>query len=190
MGYGINKTLTFPWYIPLLTVPLIFILYRSYFTYQKSKYLLTLIAIIIVPNFLSYLFYKDFQFERVQQYRLIGSEINSSDPKSTILSPEIGALGFEFKGEIIDALGLVSSKALPFHPMPVPEERDSGAIGAIPWKLVEEIKPTYIVALDIFAKSLLASNTAKQYNDISHEFNLSPIPLWKSKGILILKRID
>lgn len=48
--------------------------------------------------------------------------------------------------------------------MKIPEQRDTGGIGAIPPGYVSEKMPTLIVSYDYFTQALLNDNVANQYN--------------------------
>ncbi len=74
-------------------------------------------------------------------------------PEDRICAAEIGALGYYFHGRILDGLGLVSPEALRFHPNPL---RRGPIFGAIPPQLVRDLRPEYVVAMDIFAEYVWA----------------------------------
>jgi hypothetical protein len=101
---------------------------------------------------------------RVRTYLETGRLLYEEYPNATLLTPEIGGLGYTFRGEILDAVGLASPEALKFHPMQVPNERPRGDLGTIPPEYVERHMPELIVSFDSFAQALLASNVASQYN--------------------------
>ncbi len=127
---------------------------------------------------------------RTVGYREAAEWLNSVAPESaTIASPEVGALGYYWHGQILDGCGLVSPAAIPFLPVPS-EEREGSAIGAISTGLVQEYKPEFVVTLKIFAsKSLFLSNWfLNEYEEI-HRTPL-PIPVWESENVLIFKRRD
>ena len=176
--YTWNHALVFEWYMPLYTIPL-------------SIVLVTTVGIVTAPQralpnvLLTYLFlicctslgqtlHASFNspsmfslFEsgsRVKTYRQVASILNLDYPQTTLLSSEIGGLGYEFTGSILDAAGLASPDALKYHPLRIPEERESGDLGAIPPEFVEENMPELIVSYDVFAMALLNSAVAQKYN--------------------------
>jgi len=100
---------------------------------------------------------------RVRNYLEVGSNLYADYPNATLMTSEIGGLGYSFKGYIVDAAGLASPNAMRFHPMDVPEERSSGDLGAIPVGFIEEIRPDLIISYDIFIESFLRSNAIDDY---------------------------
>jgi hypothetical protein len=109
------------------------------------------------------------QFEpgsRVKSYLRVGRLLYEAYPNSTLLSSEIGGLGYTFQGHMLDGAGLASPEALRFHPMKVPEERARGDLGCIPAGYVAQTLPDLIVSYDHFATALLSSRIAEQYNTI------------------------
>lgn len=180
IGYISRGVLLFEWYLPLFTIPLflaltlstnqgddhtdnVFLILQSAFT---AIYLLGLAqtgyAGVVDPGLYD-------QFEagaRVKSYLEAGRLLNNVYPNSTLLSSEIGGLGYTFRGHLADAAGLASPEALAFHPMKVPEERARGDLGSIPTKYVEQTMPDLIVSYDHFAQAFLKSTTAEQYNTI------------------------
>ena len=103
---------------------------------------------------------------RVKTYLATGKILNDEYPTATLLTSEIGGLGYSFRGRIFDAAGLASSDALAFHPMKVPQERANGMTGAIPPGYVRHKNPDIIVSYDNYSRALLADNVVKQYNVI------------------------
>lgn len=103
---------------------------------------------------------------RVQRYLEIGNILYSLLPNDNLLTSEIGGLGYSFRGEIIDGVGLVSPEALKYHPMKVPQQRSSGGIGAIPAKMVGDLKPEIIVSYPIFVQEFDKSAYCSQYKKI------------------------
>jgi hypothetical protein len=91
---------------------------------------------------------------RVQQYLHIGSVLHTQYPQATLMTPEIGGLGWTFSGKIIDAVGLVSPDCLQYHPLEVPTQRSLGTYGAIPSKAVVDIQPDLIVSMETFSEAL------------------------------------
>ena len=99
-------------------------------------------------------------------YQKIGNLLNAEYPYKTLLTSEIGALGYTFQGEILDAAGLASPGSLAYHPMKVPEDRPSGSIGGYLRDMSKRISPDLIVSYDVFAQALLKDNVINQYNII------------------------
>ena len=103
---------------------------------------------------------------RVKMYQKIGNLLNTEYPHKTLLTSEIGALGYTFQGEILNSAGLASPSSLGYHPMKVPEERPSGSVGGIPPEYVKANLPDLIVSYDVFAQALLKDDVVNRYNAI------------------------
>ena len=180
-GYIFKHSLLFDWYIPLYMIPIS----TAYFSYS---YLIKFPRNIIISLLLFFLFslsaisvsttiysafYKPSAFilfesgARVKMYLAVSKIINEDYPNATLLTSEIGGIGYCFKGKVFDAVGLASSDALPFHPMSIPEQRSSGYLGAIPPEYVKLVDPDIIVSYDIFAEALLKDDFSTQYNIIT-----------------------
>jgi hypothetical protein len=87
---------------------------------------------------------------RARTYLEIGADLERRCPGRTVLAAEIGALGWAYRGRIIDGVGLVSPEVLPYHPLRVPDERISGLVGAYPARAVADLRPDLIVTMEIF----------------------------------------
>jgi hypothetical protein len=172
-----RHVLVFEWYMPLYTIPLLTAAAISVNTLKTSQRTL---SSILYYSFSLICFYSAGQtlfasmaspvnfglFEsgsRVKTYRAVAKIINSEYPDSRLLSSEIGGLGYEFKGTILDAAGLASPEALAFHPLKVPEERERGNLGVIPLEYVEVKLPEIIVSYDEFGMNLINSKISEEY---------------------------
>ncbi len=78
---------------------------------------------------------------RVHEYLVVGSVLQKTCPSGTLMTSEIGALGWSFQGHIRDAFGIASPRAMAFQPL------TSGAnVGGIPAAYALETKPDLIVS--------------------------------------------
>jgi hypothetical protein len=93
-----------------------------------------------------------------------------------IAAPEIGALGWAFRGRILDGDGLASPEVLPYHPLRVPDERPSGGVGSIPGRAVAALQPDLLVAMEVLAADF--TNKAKVLPE------LSAYALWWKEPVL------
>jgi hypothetical protein len=182
-GYIIGHTLIVEWYKPLYTIPFLIACFLCSFTIDQPRKIIirSLLIVICMVSIgsMTRIFYSSlfnpgafdlFETEsRVKVYLKIGSILNDEYPNATLLTSEIGGLGYSFQGRILDAAGLASPAALEYHPMKVPEERASGNIGAIPPGYVKQYSPDLIVSYDYFAQALLN-------NEIIHQYNVILIP--------------
>jgi len=136
---------------------------------------------------------------RTFTYARIGEALDATCPDGVVMAPEIGALGWAFRGKILDAEGLISPEVLPFHPLRVPEERSGGDVGAIPGRAVAAFQPDLVVTMEIFAHDFLRKRDAEpilagyQPRTILPVWDTSLGPaftadLWESRFVLVLAR--
>ena len=125
---------------------------------------------------------------RVQQYLQVGESLRQRYPSAVLASAEIGALGFAFRGKMLDGVGLISPEALRFHPLSIPAERANRFIGAIPSGLVAEAKPELVVGFDPFLRGFLASQERANYRE-DDLLNLTALP-WGTLRVFIRKGED
>ncbi len=163
LTYFAKHTFIFTWYVPLFSLPLAIAI--SLISSRKTLLIcITLFFIglfnvfyIGVVNTLASINKEDYSFDeyasgwRVQQYLKIGQQLYDKNPNSTLLTSEIGALGWTFKGKIYDGAALISPEALQYHPMNVPHDRPWTAAGAIPYQVVNLWNPDLIVSIPIFS---------------------------------------
>jgi hypothetical protein len=104
-----------------------------------------------------------YQGARVRKYLEVADRLYRVYPEYTLLSTEMGGLGFGFKGRVLDGAGLLTRNALKYHPMKVPQERPDGLTGAIPPGYVKEADPDIIVSYDCFCGAFMKSPEAGNY---------------------------
>ncbi len=179
-GYILGHVLIFEWYIPLYTIPILVacfvcfistdypknIIIRSlpYALFLVSAISMTMVFYASVYNRNAYYLFES--GSRVRTYLSIGNILNDEYPNATLLAPEIGGLGYSFRGRILDSAGLASPSALEFHPLKIPEQRLGGHIAAIPPGYVKANKPDIIVSYDVYAQALMNDEVIHQYNMI------------------------
>jgi len=89
---------------------------------------------------------------RVYQYAAIARWLNDRvPPTERVCLSEIGTLGYYYHGRVLDGLGLVSPEVLRYHPNAL---RSNPLYGALPPPLVHDLRPEYVVSMDIFAEYL------------------------------------
>ncbi len=190
--YVLQKVLIFEWYVPIFSVPIFFGI--AHFTMRSNDTAkekgtarfswrslpVTVLIAMLCLNPLASLGVNTYAALvdpgksphadtgiRVQRYLEVGSLLGQLHPDWKLLTSEIGGLGYAFGGEIIDGAGLVTPRALAFHPMKVPEQRRSGRIGAIPAAFVGQEMPELIVSYEIFVKEFDALNYKDDYTRVS-----------------------
>ena len=177
--YVLGHSLVFEWYIPLYMLPIAVSLFLYAIKHLENRILslsLFLLFSLSVVSILAVTYAairRPDQFvlfqsgARVKMYLTIAKAINEDYPNRTLLTSEIGGLGYAFSGVILDAAGLASSDALFFHPMNVPKDRSYGYLGAIPPGYVKRTSPDIIVSYDIFAEALIRDAISHQYTIIT-----------------------
>ncbi len=210
-AYVATKTYIFPWYEPLYVVPTLLVIGKTILG-TRSPFASLGLAVFAIPMLAQMLglsqvlsaasgnptCYQDFEVgARVRQYIQIGSRLFDQYPRATLMTSEIGGLGYGFKGHIVDGVGLISPGALRYHPMSVPDKRSAGTIGAIPVGFIEEISPELIVSYDVFAEAFLRSDALDHYVRIKYpvfveeDINRSDIKtLWGSEYLNVFIRED
>ena len=164
-----------PWYFQLYSVPLV--LATCIFAGKSKKSLLLiliLVPVLISPvqgffirSYAAFFESPPYPFDnlsgRVRKYIEVGRKLYQAYPQATLLTSEIGGLGYGFKGKILDGVGLVSPEAIKYHPMKVPDERPSGMTGAIPPGLIQDKNPEIIVSYSSFIGAFQKSDLVNNY---------------------------
>jgi hypothetical protein len=171
-GYVLGHAFMFDWYFPLYTVPILVAFFLSLNDAQRPQRnfmndLLALVALISIVSISQTIFASvsnpnTFSLfaggSRVKTYLQLGETLYKEYPNAALLSPEIGGLGYSFRGQILDPLGLASPEALQF------QTRQEA--GAIPPAYVRKKMPEIIISYDIFAQSLLHNELIAQYQTV------------------------
>jgi hypothetical protein len=193
----------FPWYLPIVVVGLSLTIYLYFHEasmeragilseVQPYKYLERFAVysiFIIATNGVVTLYntYNPFSFtanERVLSYLRISDELYRHCPECSLLTSEIGGLGYGFKGKVLDGFGLGDPQAVKYHPMRVPEQRQGYGVGAIPAGYVEEANADFIVSMPVFTMEFRSSELLANYNSYFCPFRNNSV-LWGDKGIAI-----
>ncbi|HOU54254.1 MAG TPA: hypothetical protein PLQ97_10035 [Myxococcota bacterium] len=126
---------------------------------------------------------------RILAYREAARRIaQEALPGETLSGPEIGALGYDYPGKVLDACGLVSPEALPFLPVP-PDQRASPIDGAISTDFVQALRPDWVAFLPFFARaSLLRSSWFERHYRPAFSVPL-PTPCWGSRAVEVYRRV-
>lgn len=206
LGYTARGVLIECWYVPLYTVPIVILVIGALGTAStclSRTVVFVALAPLLLSSFLEFSSLsgsaeKSALYERGVRTRLlfgIGHGLSQHHPHARVMAPEIGALGFTFEGQILDGMGLASPAALRFHPLRVPEERSSGASGALPSRYVDLERPDFVVGLEGFLDDFSRSAVATKYR--RKDFPLSylepsgtetHVELWRSKAVLVFER--
>ncbi|HNT34772.1 MAG TPA: glycosyltransferase family 39 protein [bacterium] len=105
--------------------------------HPKTLFLATLLFLVLLQSFRlihSWKLHQEIQAEMTQVHKQIGLWLkDKSQPKDTILVGDIGYIGYYSERHILDWMGLVSPKVIPYHKNGIPE------------KVVLDFRPEYIV---------------------------------------------
>jgi hypothetical protein len=210
-AYVATRTYVFPWYEPLYEVPVLLVIGITILGIRSRFALLGLVVFaipmlgqmlglsqVILAASVNPACYQDFESgARVRHYVQIGNWLYDQYPRATLMTSEIGGLGYGFKGHMVDGAGLISPDALQYHPMSVPDERSAGYIGAIPVGFIEDTNPELIVSYDVFAEAFLESDALDRYVRFKYpvfleeDFKRSGIStLWGSEYLNVFIRED
>ena len=127
---------------------------------------------------------------RVLAYREAAERLNdAAGPADSVAAPEIGSLGFYYRGRVLDACGLVTPEAIPF--LPVPDDQRAGPMNAaISVEFVQATDPEWVVTMPGFAdRSLMISEWFQRNYAIAGRVQL-PRKLWRSSEVVMLRRRD
>jgi len=173
--YLLKHTLVFSWYRPMVLVPLA----AAVIAIGRTERALAAAVLVTLVSPFAWLGLKDsaalvtadrarfHRFDsapRVRQYLRIARYLRVAHPGARLMAPEIGALGYAFRGPVLDAVGLVSPDAIEHHPMQVGVQRRSGGLGAIPATYVALTRPELVVALTTLAEDFSRSAVAAEYD--------------------------
>jgi len=197
-GYILGRAFVFDWYIPLYTIPFLVACSLCSVSTEGGRNIvlcgfLCVLFVMSAISLTSVLYASVLdpgaysQFEpgaRVRTYLNVGATLNDEYPTATRLTSEIGALGYSFRGRILDAAGLASPGALAFHPMRIPEDRSDGTIGAIPPGYVKAQTPDLIVSYDTFAQALIDDEVSGQYTVIRIPAYLADDAIYSRTGLI------
>jgi hypothetical protein len=167
LEYVVRDTPIFEWYRPLLWLPLLvcFLLYRSApSSWPWLRRTLELARFVGIPLLILIPLWKGISMvkaavqdtpiarsaadrgdsARVQEYLVVGRALRATCPRGTLMTAEIGALGWAFGGYVSDAFGIASPSALAFQPL-----RSGAPVAGIPAGFVAQIRPDMVVSYTV-----------------------------------------
>lgn len=204
IAYASRKVLIFPWYVPLISVPVLVTLTPLW---QKKMTLNGYVALFGTLPFMAsgifsvlILFIPEYSVfgrsgARATTLRKIGEVLASTYPASSILAPEIGGLGRGFPGDIVDGAGLASPNSLRYHPLRIPEQRSAGYLGSVPPELIHDAHPDFIVGLPTLLEAVIRAPEISDYVRIDVPIAYTPplgvqrpIHVWGNKSVAVFAR--
>lgn len=199
-AWAIARSKIFPWYLPILatglSLTIFFFFHERGFKPHQALTKKKAVSVVAVLGMLAlagngyvklYKGHSPFNFtasERVLEYLRIAGGLYEHCPSCSLMTSEIGGLGYGFKGTVYDGFGLGDPVAEKFHPMKVPEQRQSYAIGAIPLGYINQRLPDFVVSMPIFTFEFRNSSAYGNYYHYSCPF-LVGSSLWGDSGIYI-----
>jgi len=180
--YVVRNTPVFEWYRPVFLLPLLICLLMYRATPTSPKWLhhtLATTRLVGMALFLLIPLWKGVvtvgaaisetpvaksvvdrgDSTRVQEYLAVGGTLRMTCPSASMMTAEIGALGWAFDGYVLDAFGIASPRALAFQPL-----RSGAPVAGIPAAFALEVHPDIIVsytALDVEVRG--NPNLMKEY---------------------------
>ncbi len=108
---------------------------------------------------------------------------NSLQPGDVLAAADIGTLGYYAPGEILDLLGLISPKSTEYYPLPT----SAYVINyAVPSTLVADLRPEFIVILEVYGRNTLLQDRQFRLNyELQEELSTD---IYGSDGLLIFSR--
>ncbi|MDP5216507.1 hypothetical protein Q5Y75_04700 [Ruegeria sp. 2205SS24-7] len=126
---------------------------------------------------------------RVAKYLDIGRTLYTACPDCSLVTSEIGGLGYGFRGRVYDGFGLADPEALQFHPMSVPKQRASAFIGAIPPEYIKFRNPDFVVSMPVFTAAARESGVLGGYTKHHCPFSADgSISIFGDEGIDIFSK--
>jgi hypothetical protein len=120
---------------------------------------------------------------RERAYAVAGLSLAPVVTSDTVVAlPEIGAFGYYSNARILDAVGLVSPKAVSYYPVEEPIKGNN----VIPPRLIEMEQPDYIVGLDQYFQ-LLEKGSYFQHN--YKKISRFDARLWGSSAVVVYQKI-
>jgi hypothetical protein len=112
--------------------------------------------------------------------RRLGPQIG---PGQVLAAGDIGALGYYSRARMLDTIGLITPASVPYYPLP---ESMYVINYAIPPRLVQDLRPDYLVILESYGrKGLLQEGWfASDYRLLE----VVPTDLYESNGLLVYAR--
>jgi hypothetical protein len=107
-------------------------------------------------------------------------------PETVLALPEIGALGYYSRSQVVDTVGLVSPASVAYYPVPMDQVLGDNAV---PRALIRDVRPDYVVSLDTFvAGSLMTDPWFESSYQLIDERPTPTLPNYKA--LLVFRRLE
>jgi len=104
-------------------------------------------------------------------------------PDQVVAAGDIGALGYMTDAHILDTVGLISPEATAYYPLP---GSDYEINYAIPARLITELRPDYLVMLEVYGRHTLLRDP--EFLSAYDLREVIPTDMYGSKGMQIFTR--
>jgi len=119
-------------------------------------------------------------------YEQVADDLRAEiQPGEVLAAGDVGALGYFTGAEILDTVGLISPQSTAYYPIP---ESLYVINYAIPPQLVEDLRPDYLVMLEVYGRNGLLVDAGFQADYLLIE--TIPTDLYESAGMLVFRRRD
>jgi hypothetical protein len=93
----------------------------------------------------------------------IAEQLYRDYPDADLMTAEIGATGFGFRGKIEDGAAIASPAALAYYPLAVPSERHSLIEAPVPRMFVRDKRPGIVVSVDTLLSAVWRDPIRSEY---------------------------
>ncbi len=117
-------------------------------------------------------------------YTRVTSNLTESLPADSVVAAgDIGAVGYFSGANVLDTLGLISTQAVAYYPLPAEQVVTNYAISA---DLIADLQPDYLIMLEVYGRRTVLQDERfiKQYTLIEE----LPTEIYGSEGMLVFER--
>jgi hypothetical protein len=100
---------------------------------------------------------------RARRTVAIASDLYQKYPRAVMMTSEIGAVGFGFRGRVEDGAGLATPRALSYYPLAIPSERYNAADAPVPRRFLKDLRPGLVIAVDRHLDAVLSDPIRADY---------------------------
>jgi len=100
---------------------------------------------------------------RARRTVAIAADLYQKYPHAVMMTSEIGAVGFGFRGRVEDGAGLATPRALSYYPLEVPSERYNAADAPVPRRFLKDVRPGLVIAVDRHLDAVLSDPIRAEY---------------------------
>lgn len=100
---------------------------------------------------------------RAKRTVAIAADLYQKYPRAVMMTSEIGAVGFGFRGRVEDGAGLATPRALSYYPLEVPSERYNAADAPVPRRFLKDLRPGLVIAVDRHLDAVLSDPIRADY---------------------------